>query len=271
MTFFPSACIWDFKEPLAETLVRIKQTAFHYIDVEPELIPPESHLKIKELGLRVSCVALDHHLPGDSALDGDPARVRNAVAYLRRSLEQSQALGARYAYVAACSNTKRIDSYRAAVIELAEEALKREIRLCIEPVPGRALPDAEATLAFLERDGHPNLYLLLDTGHALLSREKPQETVRAAGLRLGYVQMNDNDGKRDRHWALLDGKLKEDDLLQTLEGLRDIGYEGTLGLELSGKLPSLISSLAKNRNLLMRLQAPVEVKSLQEPEARRKH
>jgi sugar phosphate isomerase/epimerase len=111
----------------------------------------------------------------------------------------------------------------------------------------------------------------LDTGHGLLAGEKPQEIVRAAGIRLGYVQMNDNDGKKDRHWALLDGRLREDDLLQTIAALKDMGYDGTLGLELSGKLPSLASSLAKNRNLLMRLQAPVEVKSLQEPEARRKH
>ncbi len=271
MTFFPSACIWEFKEPVAETLVRIKQTAFHYIDVEPEIAPVETHPKIQELGLRVSCVALDHRLPGDSALDGGPVQVRNAVAYLRKSLEQSQALGARYAYMAACSDKKRLDSYRAAVVELAEEATKKGIKLCIEPFPGRALPDAQAILAFLERAGHPNLHLLLDTGHAILSGEKPQEIVRAAGIRLGYVQMNDNDGKKDRHWALLDGKLKEDDLEQTIAALKDIGYEGTLGLELSGKLPSLISSLAKNRNLLMRLQAPVEVKSLQEPETRRKH
>ncbi len=271
MTFFPSACIWEFKEPVAETLVRIKQTAFHYIDVEPEIVPVELQPRIQELGLRVSCVALDHRFPGDSALDGDPERVRNAMAYLRRTLERSQALGARYAYVASCSDRKRLDSYRAAVVELAEEAMKNGIKLCVEPFPGKALPDAEATLAFLERAGHPNLHLLLDTGHALLSGDKPPEIVRAAGIRLGYVQMSDNDGKKDRHWALLDGKLKEDDLLQTIAALKEIGYEGTLGLELSGKLPSLISSLAKNRNLLMRLQAPVEVKSLQEPEARRKH
>ncbi|NWG75333.1 MAG: sugar phosphate isomerase/epimerase [Rubrivivax sp.] len=270
MILFPSACIWEFKEVIAETLVRIRQTAFHYIDVEPEIITAELQQKIEELGLKVSCVALDHHLPGDSALDGGPQQVRNAVAYVKKSLEQSQTLGARYAYVAACSDARRLETYRAAVVELADEALKNGIKLCIEPGPGKALPDSAATLAFLEKAGHPNLHFLLDTGHALLSRAKPQDVVRAAGIRLGYVQMNDNDGRRDRHWALLDGRFKEGELAQTLEALREIGYEGTLGLELSGKLPMLMSSLAKNRNLLMRLQAPVEVKSLQEPEARRK-
>ena len=271
MTFFPSACIWNFKDPLLETLVRIKQTAFHHIDVETEVISAEVQRKIGELGLKVSCVALDHHLPYGSSLGGNPDRIRKGVTYLRQALEKAQGLGARFAYVAPCSDMRQIDSYRTALVELAEDAGRKGIKLCIEPVPGKALPGAREVLAFIEKAGHANLYLLLDTGHALLSREKPYEVVRAAGIRLGYVQLSDNDGKKDRHWALLDGRLKEDDLVQMLGALREIGYEGTLGLELSGKLPSLMSSLAKNRNLMMRLQAPVEVKSLQEPELRRKH
>ncbi len=261
MTFFPSACIWNFKGSILETLPKIRHTAFHYIDVETEIVSPEAQRMIGEQGLKVSCVALDHHLPAGSALEGATDRVRKAVTFLKQSLDKCRELGAKRAYVAPCSGTKHLDSYRGALIELAEDAGRKGIKLCIEPVPGSALPGAGEALAFIEKTGHANLYLLLDTGHALLSKEKPHDVIRAAGIRLGYVQMSDNDGKKDRHWALLDGRLKEEDIVQILEALRQVGYEGTLGLELSGSLPILISSLARNRNLLMRLQAPVKLVS----------
>jgi len=272
MAFLPSACIWTFRDPVTEVLTKIKQTAFHYIDVEPDtLSSPEALQKLRELGLKVSCVALDHKLPEGASLEGDnPERSRRALDHLKQALETSRELGAGVAYVRPCSNTKHLKAYRTSLVELANDASRKGIKLCVEHVPGRALPTVKETLGFLEETAHPGLYLLLDTGHALISREEPAEAVRMAGLRLGYVQMNDNDGKKDRHWALLDGRLTERDLARMIEALEQVGYVGTLGLELANVRPSLISALARNRNLLMRLQAPVEIKSLKEPEERRK-
>jgi sugar phosphate isomerase/epimerase len=272
MAFLPSACIWKFREPVTQVLTKVKHTAFHYIDVEPDtLSSPAALQKLRELGLKVSCVALDHGLPGDASLEGDSAdRLRRAMEHLRHALESSRELGAVVAYVGSCSNAKNLKAYGAAVVELADDAYKKGIKLCVEHVPGRALATVSETLRFLEQTGHPNLYLLLDTGHALISREDPAEAVRMAGVRLGYIQMNDNDGKKDRHWALLDGRLTGQDLTRTLQALEQVGYAGTLGLELENMRPSLISALARNRNLLMRLQSPVEIKSLKEPEERRK-
>ncbi len=272
MTFLPSACIWKFQDPIADVLTKVKQTAFHYIDVEPDtLSSPEALQKLREIGLKVSCVALDHGLPDGASLEGDhPDRLRRAMEYLKKGLETSRELGAGAAYVGPCSNVKNLKAYGTTVTELADDASRKGIKLCVEHVPGRVLSTVKETLNFLEQTAHPGLYLLLDTGHALISREDPAEAVRAAGLRLGYVQMNDNDGKKDRHWALLDGRLTEQDLVRTIRALEQAGYAGTLGLELENLRPSLISALARNRNLLMRLQAPVEIKSLKEPEERRK-
>jgi len=272
MAFLPSACIWKFRDPITEVLTKVKQTAFHYIDVEPDtLSSPEALQKLRELGLKVSCVALDHGLPDGISLEGGhPDRLRQATDHLKKALETSRELGAGVAYVGPCGNARNLKAYGASLAELADDASRKGIKLCVEHVPGRALPTVKETLKFLEEAGHPGLYLLLDTGHALISREEPAEAVRAAGLRLGYVQMNDNDGKKDRHWALLDGRLTERDLARTIEALEQVGYVGTLGLELENVRPSLISALARNRNLLMRLQTPVEIKSLKEPEERRK-
>ena len=272
MAFLPSACIWKFRDHVTEVLTKVKQTAFHYIDVEPAtLSSPEALQKLRELGLKVSCVALDHGLPDGISLEGDsPDRLRGAIDHLKKALEKSREIGATVAYVGPCSNGRNLKAYGASLVELAEDASRKSIKLCVEHVPGRALSTANETLNFLEQTGHPNLHLLLDIGHALISREEPAEAVRVAGVRLGYVHLNDNDGKKDRHWALLDGRLTEQDLASMLEALGQVGYAGTLGLELENRRPSLISALARNRNLLMRLQAPVEIKSLKEPEERRK-
>ncbi len=272
MAFLPSACVWNFQDPITEVLTKVKQTAFHYIDVEPDtLSTPEALQRLRELGLKVSCVVLDHQLPEGATLDGgNTDRLRRATDLLKQTLETSRELGAGVAYVRPCSNAKHLKAYRACLVELANDASRKGIKLCVEHVPGSALPTVKETLSYLEETAHPGLYLLLDTGHALISREEPAEAVRMAGLRLGYVQVNDNDGKKDRHWALLDGRLTEQDLARMIEALEQVGYVGTLGLELGNLRPSLISALARNRNLLMRLQAPVEIKSLKEPEERRK-
>lgn len=190
--------------------------------------------------------------------------------FLKQALQKSQELEAQVAYMRPCSSRKQLKEFTATVSELAGDAAQKGIKLCVENTPGRALPTARETLSFVEEIKHPNLYLLLDVGHTLLSKEKPWEIVRAAGDRLGYIHLNDNDGRRDRHWPLLEGRLTSQDLGRILDALKQVGYSGTLALELKGDLASIISGLSRNRNLLMRIQEPAEPRSLKEPEERRK-
>jgi len=269
MTMFPSACIWVLSIDIDAALKQIKETAFHYIDVQPETLdPPGAIDALKSLGLKVSCVELE---PGVSSLDGrGPTQSREALEHLKRKLEKAHSLGAKTAYVRPCSKGRHLQAFGAGLAELAGYAADRGIKLCVEHVPGTALATAKEALSFVQRANHPNLYLLLDVGHTLLSNEKPWDIIAAAGDRLGYVQMSDNDGKNDRHWALLDGRLTADDLRRILEALRQVGYDGTLGLQLSRRLRVLASEFSRNRNLLLRLQMTVEPKSMKEPEARRK-
>lgn len=272
MTLFPSACVWAYRTPSAAVFHEIKQTGFHYVDVETEWLDvPGISEALKETGLKVSCVALDHKLPAGFSLEGnDNGALRKALDYLKKGLERCQTVGAQAAYLRPCRNRKNLKAFGAGVEELAREADSRRMKLCIEHVPGRALGSARETLNFVGGSRYPGLYLLLDTGHALMSGEKPWEIISAAGNRLGYVQMNDNNGKGDKHWALLAGRTTEADLVRTLDALQQVKYEGTLGLELNDDRASIICGLSKNRNLLLRLQMTVEPKSMKEPEARRK-
>jgi len=272
MTMFPSACIWAYRIPITAALRELKETAYHYVDVETDFLDaPTSIDCLKSLGLKIGCVALDHKLPSGSSLDGkDGGAQRAAVAFIKEALGKSQALGVQAAYIAPCAHRNSLKAFTSAVTELAEDAAGRGIRLCVEHVPGRALPTAKEALKFVEDAGHANLHLLLDIGHTILSKEKPSEIVAAAGKRVGYVQMDDNDGRSDKHWPLLEGRLTLDELSRTIKALEQAGYEGTLGMELNYDRASLISGFSRNRNLVLRLQATSEIKSLKEPEARRK-
>ncbi len=256
MTMFPSACVWNTNRPLIASLRQVKETAFHYVDIEPEALESADAVQaIKDLGLKVSCVALDHNMPAGCSLEGpDAAAVRKGADRVMQLLDKARDVGVRFGYVGSCSARKQLHGFGSVLLRLAEKAAACGIKLCVEPVPGRALPTARETLSFLARVGSPNLFLLADTGHALLSKERPSDVIAAAGNRLGYVQMNDNDGKRDRHWPLLDGRLRLTELQKTMSALSQAGYEGTIGLELNCDFASWISGIARNRNLLLRLQ-----------------
>jgi len=272
MTMFPSACVWNFPPPLAEALKQVKLTAFHYIDVEPATLDTPGDLQAqKELGLKVSCVALDHGLPGGRGLDGrEHGGLRKAVPFLKQALNKAADLQAACAYLSSCGDSRQLNEFGGVLRELADDAARHQIKLCLEHAPGRALASASEALRFVRQLDHPNLHLLLDIGHTLLSREDPSRVIREAGSRIGYVQVNDNDGKKDRHWALLDGRLTREMLAGALEALKEVHYEGTLGLEVSGDFASVIGVFSRNRNLLLRLQLEQEAKSLKEPETRRK-
>ena len=263
MSILPSACIWAHKPPIAKALVKIKETAFHYIDVEPGTLDAEALEAQKKLGLKVSCVALEHQAPKGSSWDGkDSNALRKMVDHVRQALQTSQSLEAKVGYVGCCGDRKQLKPFGEALSELATDAAARGIKLCIEHVPGKGLPGAKEALAFVEQVGHANLFLLLDIGHTLISKEKPWEIVLSAGEKLGYVQLDDNDGRKDRHWPLLDGKLTMADLTKTLENLHKIGYQSTVGLELVEQYhTALISSLSKNRNLVLRILQEIEKKA----------
>jgi sugar phosphate isomerase/epimerase len=270
MTMFPSACTWSYTTPVADALRQLKETAFHFVDVRPSFLSDGSAMKaLKDLGLKISCVAIDRDLPAGASLEGETAVVRRAVDLIRQSLDRSAEAGAKYAYVRPCKSAKNLKPFGAAVAELAAHAVAKGVRLSVEHTPGSALPTARETLRWLDQLS-TEVGILLDTGHLVLSKECPWETVTAAGPRIGYVQLNDNDGRCDRHWPLTDGKLTEDDLRKTIQALAAAGYSGTLGLELNPDFASLIGGFSKNRNLTLRLQATAEVKSFKEPEKRRK-
>ncbi len=254
-----SCCSWAFEGPVNETLVQLAEIGLGAVDVRPSTLRgAEARALVRNLGMKVGCVALSHEMPEGAALDSTEAGpVEAAMAHLLGGLDQAVTLGASHAYVVpdAPRDGDSLDRYAAVLPVLADYARAAGARLCVEHFPGTALPTAAATLDFLEGLGHGNLYLLFDIGHAQMSGEDPAEVLPAAGPRLGYVHLDDNDGAGDLHLALTDGVQTRESLEALFTTLGEIGYDGPVSLEMSPNLPDVADAVRRGFHLVAGLKS----------------
>jgi len=221
----------------ADAVATAARLGFGTVDVvamvERPLLDREA---LADAGVGVGCASLGRALAAGVSLDSLSVTARRmALEEVKRQLNDAALLGATCAYLTPPLDDRGacLPAFAEGCCLLAEHAASRMIQLCLEPIPGRLLPDAAAMLTFLDEAGHPNLGLLLDVGHCLISGEDPAEFVRRAGPRLAYVHLDDNDGVGDLHWPLLTGRLTENHLRQLGEALREIDYRGGMALELN--------------------------------------
>jgi sugar phosphate isomerase/epimerase len=230
---------------------------FGHVDVVAQVDRPEAHRDaLAQAGVLVSCGALGRALPDGISLDAlSLQRRREAVHLVKRQINDLALLGATCAYLIPPADDQGacLQAYAEACSLLAEHAAERMVRLALEPIPGRLLGNAAGVLALLEDIDHPNLGLLLDVGHCLISGEEPAEVARLAGARLAYVHVDDNDGVQDLHWPLLTGRLQYHQLQQLFAVLTQIAYRGGLALELTPGVGDAEAALYGSKQLLARL------------------
>jgi sugar phosphate isomerase/epimerase len=245
----------DFPAAVAE----VAALGFSHVDVVAltERLPMHAEA-LADAGVLVGCAALGRDLPPGCALDAADIQLRRAaMQQVQRQVTDAARLGATHCYLV--PGTDRSADALACFAEsctlLADHAAGRMVRLCVEHVPGRALPDAAAALDWLTRVGHANLALLLDVGHCLISGEDPAEAVRRAGPLLGHVHLDDNDGVADLHWPLLTGRLTARHLADVAGALRAIDYRGGLALELNPGNDDPVAALREGKELVEALQS----------------
>jgi sugar phosphate isomerase/epimerase len=238
-------------------LLRMTELDFTNVDLIAEVDRPAEQLEeLAESGLLVSCLALGRQLPPGHNLDAADVGIRRAtLALLQRQIADAANLGATTTYLVPGidNGATALKCFAEGASLLADYAAARKVRLCIEHVPGRALPTAAITLDWLQRVGHPHLGLLLDVGHCLISGEDAAAVIRRAGERLGYVHLDDNDGSSDLHWPLLTGRLTQPQLADVMTALQDIEYRGALSLELSSKTADPIEALRDSKRVVEQL------------------
>ena len=237
-----SSCVWALTSPEEDALDTLSQIGFRSVDIQAKTFQsPQARTRIQDLGFSVRCLGLSFNMDDSAALDGTPPAARQAaLAHCRESLDHAAAL-----------SIGTLPHFTTTLIQVAEFATERGIRVGVEHFPGKALPTASGTLDYLADLGHPNLYLLLDSGHLQISKEDPATVIDAAGDRLGYVHLDDNDGEDDLHWSLLDGVLTENELEAIFAALERSPYTGPVSLELNPNLPDPTTALSKSRTITL--------------------
>jgi sugar phosphate isomerase/epimerase len=238
----------------AAVLRQLAALGFAHVDLVAEVDrPSEQREELADSGLLVSCLSLGRQLPPGHSLDAADVGVRRAaLALLQRQIADAAQLGATTAYLVpgfdSCATA--MTCFADGCVLLADYAAARKVRLCIEHFPGRSLPTAAAALDWLHQIGNPDLSLLLDVGHCLISGEDAADIVRRAGQRLGYVHLDDNDGIGDLHWPLLAGRLTQQRLADVMTALRGIGYQGALALELNPATADPVEALRQGKRIV---------------------
>jgi sugar phosphate isomerase/epimerase len=242
----------------AAAVAVVERLGFTHVDVAALTHrPPEHREALAQTGLLVSCAAVGRDLPAGCTLDAaDLTARKQAVAEMQRHLTDAAQLGATHAYL-----LPGLDSTPAGLLRLADAcgilasyAAQRQIQLCIEHFPGRALPSVAATLRWLEHYRLDSLQLLLDVGHCLISDEDPAQAIVQAGSRLGYLHFDDNDSVGDLHWPLLTGRLTQDMLDAVFAVLRLGNYRGGLALEFHPDNAAPIEALRAGKAILEKCQ-----------------
>lgn len=100
---------------------------------------------------------------------------------------------------------------------------------------------SEDVMYVINKIGHPLMKTCLDTGHANISGQDVARMARLYGDKLAALHLQDNYGKigpiyEDLHLLPTCGRIPWQDVFAAL---RDIGYEGTLNLEVNAELPRL--------------------------------
>jgi sugar phosphate isomerase/epimerase len=240
---------------LPAAIEAIADLGLQWIDVPPTAADPEIRQALRRRDLQVASVGLERDQPEGIDLSSDDADVVNrARTYFRQAISQTAEIDASVGYVTPPTTTdaSTLSRWTESMLELADHARKQGVKLCVEHFPGRALPTVAATLQFLEKTQHPAMALLLDVGHCLISGEDPGRSVIDAGDRLGYIHFDDNDGANDVHWALLDGRLTEQQIIDVIEAQKAIGYAGALCIELNPSLDEPHENLRRSRDVLRR-------------------
>ncbi len=104
------------------------------------------------------------------------------------------------------------------------------VTFCVENLntivdhPGVPLARAKDTLALVEGVGHPNVKMMLDLYHAQIGEGNLVELVRRCGPAIGEIQVADVPGRCEPGT----GEIHYPAIARAL---RDMGYDGTVGLE----------------------------------------
>jgi sugar phosphate isomerase/epimerase len=112
------------------------------------------------------------------------------------------------------------------VVGVVEDA---GLRYAMEPHPYRYVANADGMLRLLDHVPSPALGINYDPSHTFPCGDMPQVAIYRLGSRVFHCHFSDNDALTNAHWRPGMGKI---DWAALMKALHDIGFEGTISVEL---------------------------------------
>jgi D-psicose/D-tagatose/L-ribulose 3-epimerase len=255
---------WVWTSPLTTAELEklaphVRQLGFDWIEVPLEDLGDLDHRRgaeiIRAQGLGVSCCAAMG--PDRDLIHEDQAVRDNGMAYLKGAIQATSTLGGtnlvgplysavgRTWQMTAEERGRDTDLLVENLSELARFAGEHGVTLCVEPLnrfETSFINLAEQAIPIVDRVGHPNCQMMLDTFHMNIEEKSLGDAIRAVGPRLKHVHTCEND-----RGAPGSGNVTWEDVAA---GLKDIGYDGPVVIEsFTSKVKSIARAAAIWRSL----------------------
>lgn len=238
-------------EELEKLAPKVKQMGFDWLEVPLENLADMDHKRGREIlaahGLGVStCAAMG---PDRDLIHPDQAIRESGMAYVRGAIQATHDLGATNLvgpiYSAVGRTWQMTEEERARdtdllvenLSELARYAADYGVILCIEPLnrfETSFINLAEQVIQVVDRVGHPNCRVMLDTFHMNIEEKSLGDAIRAVGPRLKHLHACENDrgapGSGNVTWQ------------EVAKALKDINYQGPVVIE---SFTSKVKSIAR--------------------------
>jgi D-psicose/D-tagatose/L-ribulose 3-epimerase len=262
MKFGVNTWVWTSPlttEELEKLAPHVRQLGFDWIEVPLESLDDLDHRRgaeiIREYDLGVSCCAAMG--PDRDLIHPEKAIRDNGMDYLRGAIQATQTLGATnlvgplYSAVGRTWQSTAEERARDTELlvenlgELARFAGEHGVMLCVEPLnrfETSFINLAEQAIPIVDRVGHPNCQMMLDTFHMNIEEKSLGDAIRSVGPRLKHVHACEND-----RGAPGSGNVTWDEVAA---GLKDIGYDGPVVIEsFTSKVKSIARAAAIWRSL----------------------
>jgi D-psicose/D-tagatose/L-ribulose 3-epimerase len=232
---------------------------FDWIEIPLESIEDMDHREGAKIaadqGLGVStCAAMG---PDRDLIHPDKAIRDNGMAYIKAAVEATHQLGAvnlvgpiysavgRTWQQSGDERTRDLDTLVVSLKELASVAGDQGVILCLEPLnrfETSFINLADQAIEVIDRVGHPNCQIMLDTFHMNIEEKNLGEAIRRVGTRLKHVHACENDrgapGSGNVDWNGVKA------------GLKAVGYDGPVVIEsFTSKVQSIARAAAIWRSL----------------------
>jgi len=255
------------KEEIYRVIKIIAEIGFDTVDlfIDPEVYSKSEKKRMKVLvkseGLRIASIAT--YVP--QITSSDMSKRQKAVELLMRRLDFASEMGATNMEAVAGEEEQgiapRISWQRSVEImqKVAEYAQKAKIPIAVElePLLKNSRPlvyDVNSMLRYLKEVGSEYCMANLDVGHCHIMKQSPED-IKKLKDKIVHTHFSDNDGTAHNDWPPGRGNA---DLEGYLRALKQIGYEGSVAIELE-KCPNPIAWAKEGYEYIAKLMDKLDI------------